>query len=460
LKSNFAVQYFTLETQLLFQTLLQTIERLEARVAFLEAKLVVYENKKNSANSHIPPTQDPHRPRKNQSLREPTDRKVGGQPGHEGTTLEFSSKVDEIVKHSPVECGRCGNNLTNQHEELSSKRQLIDIPIIVLKCIEHQVYKKQCNCGHTTFGNFPTYVANPVQYGPNVESLVAYLHARQYLPYARTKEFLNDVMGLPISTGGIHNILQRVAQKGLPMYNKIKEKIEQATCVGADETGVNINGKNHWAWTWQNHALTYIVCAASRGFQTIKATFENGLPNATLIHDRWPCHFQTDAKAHQLCTAHLLRDLNYINELYKDKCTWAKEFKKLLQDAIQLKKELSSADYYYPNIERQALFERLNQSLLYPINELHKKSKSLQKKMIAKRECILYFLLQSNVTPDNNGSERAIRNIKVKQKISGQFKTLESANIFAILRSIIDTTIKNSGSPLNALYLIATFGTE
>ena len=156
-----------------------------------------------------------------------------------------------------------------------------------------------------------------MQYGPNVESLVGYLHARQYLPYGRTKEFLNDVMGLPISTGGI-NILQRIAQKALPMYQEIKQNIAQATCVGTDETGVNINGKNHWAWTWQNDTLTYIVGAASRGFKTIAAAFENGLPNATLIHDRWPCHFQMNAKAHQICTAHLLRELNYISELYNN----------------------------------------------------------------------------------------------------------------------------------------------
>jgi transposase len=449
-----------LDTQVLLQTLLQTIERLEARVATLEAELAVYKNKKNSNNSHTPPSQDPYRPKKNQSLREATDRNVGGQPGHEGTTLKCSSKVDEIIKHSPVECSCCGNNFTNELEELVSSRQLIDIPTIVLKCIEHQVYKKQCICGHTTVSDFPQHVANRVQYGPNVESLVGYLHARQYLPYARTKEFLNDVMGLRISTGGINNILQRFAKKALPMYDTIKEKIEQATCIGSDETGLNINGKNHWAWTWQNDTLTYIVCAESRGFKTIKESFENGLPNATLIHDRWPCHFQMETKAHQICTAHLLRDLNYINELYKDKCTWAKEFKMLLLDAIQLKKELSTADYYYPNIKRQALFERLDQWLLYPINELHKKSKTLQKKLTAKREYVLYFLQQSNVAPDNNGSERAIRNIKIKQKISGQFKTLQSANIFAVLRSVIDTTIKNGNNVLNALHLIATFGTE
>jgi transposase len=449
-----------LDLQILIQTLLQKIEQLEARIKVLEAENVVLKNKKNSNNSHIPPSQDQNRPRKNQSLREPTDKKAGGQPGHEGTTLECRCTVDETIKHSPEQCSSCGCNLSNYAEQLVNTRQLIDIPTIVLKCTEHQVYKKQCSCGHTTISNFPKHVANPVQYGPNVESLVGYLHARQYLPYARTKEFLNDVMGLPISTGGINNILQRIAQKALPTYNTIKEKITQATCIGADETGININGKNHWAWTWQNDTLTYIVCAASRGFKTIQEVFENGLPNATLVHDRWPCHFQTMAKAHQICTAHLIRELNYINELYKDKCHWATAFKVLLQDAILLKKELTTADYYYPNIKRQALFERLNQWLIYPINEQHIKSKTLQKKLLAKQECILYFLLQSNVAPNNNGSERAIRNIKVKQKISGQFKTLQSANVFAILRSVIDTTIKNGKNVLNALHLIATFGTE
>lgn len=449
-----------MDIQLLLQTLLQKIEQLEARVKFLEAENALLKNKKNSNNSHIPPSQDQNRPRKNQSLREPGNKKAGGQPGHEGTTLQCRRQVDEVIKHSPDSCESCGINLNNHLEQLISKRQLIDIPAIVLKCIEHRVYRKQCSCGHTTQGNFPQHVASPVQYGPNVESLVGYLHARQYLPYGRTKEFLNDVMGLSISTGGINNILQRFTQKALPIYHTIKEKIQQATCVGADETGVNINGKNHWAWTWQNDKLTYIVCAASRGFATVKEAFENGLPHAVLIHDRWACHFLMDAKAHQICAAHLLRDLNYLNQLYKDKCVWAKEFKVLLQDAIDLKKQLITADYYYPNQYRNALFKRLDHWLLYPIDELHKESKKLQKKLLAKRDCILYFLVQSNVAPDNNGSERAIRNIKVKQKISGQFKTLQSANIFAILRSVIDTAIKNGKNVLNALQLIATFGTE
>jgi len=426
----------------------------------LEAEVVLLKKIKNSNNSHIPPSKDENRARKNQSLREKTDRKPGGQPGHEGTTLECSNQVDEVIKHSPDFCSCCGNDLSTTAATFISSRQIIDLPPIILKRIEHQVFKKQCNCGHTMEGSFPQYIASPVQYGPNVEALVGYLHTRQYLPYGRMEEFLKDVMGLPVSTGGINNILQRLAKKAMPFYDIIKERIQQATCIGTDETGVNIDGKKHWMWVWQNNKLTYMLSSDNRGFKTIEEAFENGLPNAALVHDRWACHFQTDTKAHQICIAHLLRDLNYINELYGRKCDWTGNLKTLLTQAIELKKEFTADDYYCPNAKRQTLFDKLKELLHYPVHEDYPKSKTLQKKLLAKQHCILYFLLQPNVPPDNNGSERAIRNVKVKQKISGQFKSNDSANAFAILRSVIDTTIKSGKNVLNALFLIATFGTE
>jgi transposase len=438
----------------------QIIDALNVQVKNLETEISLLKNKKNSNNSHIPPSKDENRVKKNQSLREKTDRKVGGQPGHEGTTLECSAEVDEVIKHSPAFCNGCGHDLTTTAETFVASRQIIDLPPILLKRIEHQVFKKQCHCGHMMESNFPSYVANPVQYGPNVEALVGYLHTRQYLPYGRMQEFLKDVMGLSVSTGGINNILQRLVKKAMPFYDKIKERLEQATCIGTDETGQNINGKKYWMWTWQNDKLTYILSSDSRGFKTIEEAFEKGLPHAALVHDRWACHFQMDAKAHQICIAHLLRDLNYINDLYAKKCRWTGNLKILLQQAIQLKKELGLNDYYRPNEARKMLFDKLEQSLHYPIQDEYSKSKSLQKKLLAKKHCILYFLLQPNVPPDNNGSERAIRNVKVKQKISGHFKSTDGANIFAVLRSVIDTTLKAGQNVLNSLFLIATFGTE
>lgn len=336
---NFAVQYiFKLDIHLLVQTLYETvaaqakmIEGLKAlneaqatmiitlnqQVSILQTELAVLKNKKNSNNSHTPPSKDENRVKKNQSLRKPTDLKIGGQPGHEGKTLECRSVVDEVVKHSPNFCNGCGNDLTTTAETFGASRQVLDIPPIVLQCTEHQVYKKVCSCGHTMQGSFPAYANAAIQYGPNIEALIGYMHTRQYLPYQRMKEFLQDVMKLPISTGGINNILQRLASKATPVYDQIKQRIEQATVVGADETSMNINGKLNWIWAWQNNALTYLVASDNRGFKTIETTFTEGLPNAVLNHDRYAAHFKMDASHHQICTAHLYGTLitlmNYIS---------------------------------------------------------------------------------------------------------------------------------------------------
>ena len=438
-----------------------TIIALQKQLTDLEAAEAVLKNKKNSSNSHTPPSKDENRVKKNQSLRTPTGLKVGGQPGHEGKTLECRSVVDEVIKHSVDFCNSCGNDLSTTNETLVASRQVLDIPPIVLHCTEHHVYKKICSCGQHMQGSFPSYVNAAIQYGPNTESLVGYLHTRQFIPYKRMKEFFQDVLKLPISTGGIYNILQRLASKATPVYEQIKQRIEQASVVGADETSMNINGKLNWIWTWQNQSLTYLVASDNRGFKTIENTFANGLPNAVVNHDRYAAHFKMNAKHHQICIAHLLRELNYLDELYDIKSSWSKDFKQLLYDAIELKKQQSVADYYRPNQNRDKLFDRLNHLVHCTIGDDCEKILTLQKKLRSHRNYILYFLLQPNVPPDNNGSERAIRNVVVKRKISGQYKSMDGAIIFATLRSVIDTAIKSGQNALNALYSIAIFcGTE
>jgi transposase len=455
-----------LDTQNLIQTLLakiqsqeKTIDGLITRITVLEAELAIYKNKKNSSNSHTPPSKDENRPVKNQSLREKSGKKAGGQQGHEGKTLECSAAIDTIVEHVANYCNYCGADLTGVPEALIETRQVIDIPVIKPVCTEHRIYRKTCSCGHSTESNFPAHIAAKVQYGPHVESLAAYLHARQYLPYQRMKEFFTDVMGLPVSVGGIHNILKRLTQKALPHYQQIKERLYRSVFIGTDETGVKVNGQKDWMWTWQNDDLTFIVHSGNRGFKTIEDNFSNGLPNAVLQHDRFACHFNCEAMHHQICMSHLLRDLQYINELYLQG-GWAAEMIALIVQALQLKREMTVCQYYSENEERQRLMIKLEELLHFPLNENHDKAKALQKNLLKHQQYILYFLYHPKVPPDNNGAERAIRNIKVKQKISGQFKSDQGADGFAVLRSVIDTTIKSGQNVLNALSLIAKLGTE
>ena len=455
-----------MDTKILIETLILKFEEqqninkiLMKRIRLLEAEIAIYKNKKNSNNSSIPPSKDQNRPKKNQSLREKSEKKPGGQQGHEGKTLLCSKAIDEIVEHGADYCNCCGNDLRNFPQTLIESRQVIDIPVIKPVCIEHRIYRKTCNCGHIEESAFPEYVAVKVQYGPNVESLTGYLHARQLLPFERMKEFFRDVMGLPVSAGGIHNILNRLIKKAAKPYEKIKERVVQATFIGTDETSSKVNGQNDWMWTWQNDEFTFIVHSDNRGFKTIEDTFSNGLPNAVLQHDRYFCHFNCNAKHHQICTAHLLRDLKYLEQLYKES-HWATEVKGLIIEALQLKKQIPENKFNEENKEREKLMEKFDNLLLFQLDENHKKSRNLQKSLLKYRQYVFYFLYNSEVTPDNNGSERAIRNVRVKQKISGQFKSSAGADGFAVLRSVIDTTIKSGQNVLGALSLIAKLSTE
>ena len=433
------------------------IVELRLEIAQLKEELSEYKTGKNSSNSHKPPSSDFQTPKRNQSLREKTGKKPGGQMGHEGITLQMSEHPDKIIKHSPCVCEQCGERLNNANEQFIEKRQVVDIPPIKAIHTEHQIYGTSCICGHTTKSNFPKGITSTIQYGSNVEAWIAYLHARQYIPYNRMKEFFNDVIGLRISEGGIGHILQRFTGKASGRYEQIKALIQQAETVGTDETGAKVNKEKHWFWTWQNDTLTYIRHAVSRGFITIAETFPNGLPNAILNHDRLAAHFKCNAKDHQACTAHLLRDLNYIEDLYQS--SWAKNFKVLMQKALTIESKMSILDYYKPNPTRDELEKELSNILAEPLPSQHEKAITFQKQMRKIRQHIFVFLYYPKVPPDNNGSERAIRNIKVKQKISGQFKSIQGAQCYAVLRSIIDTAIKSGQKVYDALFEIANLRT-
>jgi transposase len=455
------------DTAILIQTLITqvkdlnaTVKKLEKENVLLKLELAVYKNKKNSGNSHIPPSQDQNRPQKNKSLRTKSGKKSGGQSGHQGSTLTCSAAPDEVIDYQPGYCNNCGNDLSSVAATMIESRQVIDIPVIRTTCVEHRVYQKKCSCGHCMQSKFPGHVAASIQYGPVAQSLIGYLHARQYMPYKRMKEFFTDAFNLPMSEGSIANILQRFVKKALPHYDIIKQRIEAATYVGSDETSMVVNGAKHWTWTWQNSKFTFIACTDNRGFKTIEQYFTKGLPNCIIGHDRYAAHFNCKAKKHQICMAHLLRDLQYIIELYKNKCNWAVQMRDLIIQALMLKKVLSMPDYYGPNKKRNAIQKAMATLLQININEAHCKAKTLQKNLLKHQQHILTFLWYEDVPPDNNGSERAIRNIKVKQKISGQFKSENGANGFAVIRSIIDTAIKSGQNVLATLASIAKLGAE
>ena len=208
-------------------------------------------NTKNSRNSSIAPSKDENRPKKNQSLRKTTGKKPGGQPGHKGRTLEMTSDPKHTIALVPDYCNNCGSSLEEFISVKERTRQIVDIPPIKAEWTQYNTYSKRCSCGYCTESDFPQGVSSPVSYGSNTEALIAYFHARQYLPFARMKEMMGDVFNIDISEGGLHYLLNRFADKTTPFNENIKQRVARAKVAGTDETGVKVNGDKHWFWTWQ-----------------------------------------------------------------------------------------------------------------------------------------------------------------------------------------------------------------
>lgn len=422
-------------------------------------RLAKYETPKNSNNSSIPPSKDENRPRRTQSLREKTGRKPGGQKNRKGKTLEMTPTPDLVEEHAPGYCNCCGGELSDTVMEFAGKRQVYDLPEIKFKVTEHRVYKRVCSCGHETTGTYPDHVKAPVSYGPNVEGMIGYLHARQYIPFKRMQEMFADIFHLPISEGGIHYILSRLVNKALPGYEMIRQRLANSTgAVGGDESGVKVNGDKFWAWVWQNHRATFISITDNRAQRSITENFGDGFRHAVLTHDCWRSHFNTPAVSHQLCTSHLLRELNYFTERYANQ--WSLDCKELFKSALALKKRMTSEDYRRGLAERDTVEKDMDKLLERDIPPGEKELAAFQKRLAKYRGFLFTFLYHQAVPPDNNASERGIRNIKVKQKISGQFKSGHGGIAFAVLRSITDTIIKNNQNVFNSLKVIANLQTD
>lgn len=415
----------------------------------LKTRLDKYENPKNSSNSSIPPSHDYSRPSRTQSLREHSDKKPGGQPGHEGTTLEMVENPDKIVEHIPQFCNSCGHDISQLQTKFVERRQEVVLPVIKPIYVEHQIFQRTCVCGHTIIADFPPGITPGISYGANIESLAAYMNARQFVPFNRLAEIFRHVFNIPVGEGSLVRIINRVAQKSIPAYQLIRKRAETAMVNGADETGMKINGQKGWFWTLQGKLHTLIIASLNRGGQTIDEHFPNGFAFSILVHDCWRCYFKVDAVAHQICLAHLLRELNHVYECYKIK--WATEFKQLLVETIAFKKTLQPKDYHKTLDQRTEFEERLSKLLEETLDKNHPIATSLQNRLLKYRQHIFTFLYYHQVPPDNNGSEQAIRNVKVKQKVSGQFRSIQGAYNFAILRSVIDTAIKNNINPLYSL---------
>lgn len=426
---------------------------LESENAEFRARLSRYEHpEKDSHNSSIPSSRESLRAqslRRTRSLRPQSDKPSGGQPGHKGTTLQMS-EPDKTLFHAPEYCPNCGLSLSEITGVPLEVRQSIDIPLPVCPVItNHVTLSKQCTCGQCNRGSFPSYVKSGVSYGVNIHAVVAYLNTVQHIPFKRLVSALKELYGLEISQGSVANILNRMRKQSKSGYERIRQVIASSPVVGADETGENLNGSLHWMRVFQNELATYIYQDASRGKVAIDKHFPEGLPNSILVTDRHSSYFNMETGGHQICLAHLLRELIYLGELDKEQ-QWSSNMLTLLRESIHTCKTVPVEEIDVGDIQN-----RLQVLLEEDLCKLDNKFKALQKSLIKHKDHLLEFLKFPEVPYDNNASERSVRPLKVKQKISGMFKTETGADAFCQLHSIVETARKNRQDPFLALIAVA-----
>jgi transposase len=436
---------------------------LKARIAELERRLGL-----NSSNSGKPPSSDGlKKPPRTRSSREPSGKKPGGQKGHKGETLRQVADPDSVVDHYPFSCTACGAAMTPAMSAGHSARQVFDLPEPrPLAVTEHRAHDCVCaGCGAHTRASFPDGVNAPVQYGPRIAALVTYLLHYQLLPEDRLAELMADLFGIRI-------VAATIAQMGRNCAARLQDFVATVRCLVAgaavkhmDETGFRIGGKSSTSAQTQ---WLHVACTAWLTFYRVCAKRGSLLADVTgiVVHDHWKPYYTMSGVLHALCNAHHLRELKALMEIEKE--DWARKMHRLLRRAchtVNLARERGSPlkpslialiGRCYDAFVAEGLALHEAQSPLRPDDapQGHKRrgrkarrtGHNLLLRLASRREDVLRFLADPNVPFTNNQAEGDVRMMKVKQKISGGFRSLEGAVDFAVIRSFISTAKKQAGT--------------
>jgi transposase len=432
---------------------------LRVRIKHLEGRLA-----KNSRNSSKPPSTDGLNKPKPKSLRPRGKRKAGGQKGHKGHTLAMVDKPDDIVPHSITECEACNASLTEKEPERILRRQVFDIPEPKLRVTEHQAEVKTCACGHINRASFPETVNAPVQYGPRVKAAAVYFNTYQLLPYQRTAEALHDLLGASWTVSTVVNAVNAAAEAACDPVEEIRQLLKQEHVAGFDESGCRIEAKLQWLHSASTELLTYYHVHAKRGADAMDEIDILTDFGGCAIHDFWSPYFNYDC-GHGMCNAHILRELVFIHEHHEK--AWAKDMIECLLDAKTLVDQAKNTDLDSLNSEQQNTIKNRYEKIVdqaeeqeplpepSPVKKRGRKKKSKSRNLLERlrdyQSEILAFTTDFRVPFDNNLSERDIRMIKVKLKISGMFRTMAGAKSFCRLRSYISTAMKNQAPIIQAL---------
>jgi len=436
------------------------IDQLELRVKELESQ-----RDQNSRNSSRPPSTDwkkskPAFPRAQGG-------KIGGKKGHDGCTLKMVAQVDKTVPHQLEVCRHCGKVHFQEPMNVYARRQVFDIPLPRIEVTEHQVLAWTCcGCHGENRGAFPADVTSATQYGPRLQTMSVLFNNVYCIPRNKIQQIFKDLYGVTLNEGTLQNQQQLAYQALAEDEAYIKLRLSQDQVVHFDETGFYVNKERYWEHVASNERYTYLFVHCKRGVAAHEKPL-SFLPDFKnwAIHDCWTSYFLFNLCQHAVCGAHLLRELNALIEQGRK---WAKKFHAFMLDLYQRSQKGQNC---IPQKQRaqvlstyKALLQQADKEEPPPISKPRGKPKKTKGRNLLDRlrkhqQAVLAFAFQSIVPFTNNQAERDIRPTKTKMKVSGCFRTMDGAQIYARVQSFVSTVRKHQFNPFNELYTALTGGT-
>ena len=429
---------------------------MQARLAELERRLGL-----NSSNSGKPPSSDGlKKPVRVSSLRQSSGKKPGGQKGHPGETLCRTETPDVIIDHYPFACAGCGAPLADAMATGHAARQVFDLPEPQpLVVTEHRAHDCRCAaCGAQTRAAFPDRVTAPVQYGKRIGAFVLYLLHYQLLPEKRLAMLMTDLFGVRMATATIARISQDCAERCQGFVHVVRNQLAAAPVKHMDETSFRIGGKTQWLHVASTMLLTFYRVSAKRGSMLADVT-------GIVVHDHWHPYYTLKNVLHALCNAHHLRELKALAEIEKE--DWARRMQRLLRRACHAV-NLARVQEMSLRPELIALIERCYDAIVADGPAFHAGQPALAKarprgrpprrvghnlllRLSTRKPNVLRFLTDPGVPFTNNLAERDGRMMKLRQKISGGFRSDQGAADFAVIRSLLSTARKQGWARLHTL---------
>jgi transposase len=451
------------------------LEDKDAKIADLERRIARLERliSRNSGNSSLPPGMDDlpgKQPPAPKPKREGGKRKPGKQRGAPGAHLEWNDEPDDTVRWFPSGSCECGAGLADAADRgVRYSHQVTDLPEMTATTVQHDRHEVECSCGKVHVAGAPPEAAGApgtVTYGLNFQAWCVFLMVMHHVPVERCADILESMSGTRPSDGWVHSLLGRAAKAVAAANKTIRALIILARVICGDETPIRSGpGPKSAKKKYLQVACTNLLTCYFLGERTLdsfEAFVYSDLSGTVVVHDRYVNYDHFDDITHQLCTAHLLRDIEDAAQSCPE-AAWpaqvARELRALIHEANLARDQGQSVVPDDRIAGHLRLFRHGVNAGLSQVRRIPGGTKVKQPPALLLLEClkdreadVLRFLTDTAIPATSNQAERDVRPAKTQQKISGRLRSVPVTRDRYAIRGYTSTAKKHGRQVFTAIY--------